>query len=508
MRERLFDQQPAMDGGLNETSDESALAVNQLRRTTNARLTEYGAISKRGGTQRVSAVISSGNKIQNGFTWRQDSGNNQIMVVTNGTLYTSTYGSLPWTWTSRTGSLSTSAVPSFAQFRDAGGSDVVYISDNGLLNKWNGTTLTVNIANTLSTSVICVHNQRLWGCGNSTYPDSIFYSDLNNGDTLGNASSGGGQIVVRTFGDETIVGLASVNTSLLIFHERGISRLTGYGQDDINVAPAGVTADVGTIAPNAIVPFNNVAFFITERGLYRCNESDVAPVTSPGKPDPLLAIIRELTSTQFAEIRAVVNRATKELLITIPSYGCYVYNLVLNSWSGPWDSGWVTPDTTALFEALDDSGLPMVLRGDNSSYVSITDAPDINVDNKNADGTGGSRYTMTAQLHRLYCGDDSISKALRFGYLTASLKGSDQTRVEWNTGTSFGSISLPPSTDARWGGPTTSWGSGTWGGAGSQNYRIPMGGDGYYIDIFIVDSGEAIPVFSRFKIETFALGRR
>jgi hypothetical protein len=47
-----------------------------------------------------------------------------------------------------------------------------------------------------------------------------------------------------------------------------------------------------------------------------------------------------------------------------------------------------------------------------------------------------------------------------------------------------------------------------WGGVGSQSYRIPMGGSGYYIDINLIDSGEALPVFSRFQLETFALGRR
>jgi hypothetical protein len=134
--------------------------------------------------------------------------------------------------------------------------------------------------------------------------------------------------------------------------------------------------------------------------------------------------------------------------------------------------------------------------------------PNVYVDNLNADGTGGERYTMTVQFHRLYCNDDSLAKTLRWGYLTASLKGSDQSRVEWTTGESFGSWSLPPSTDQTWGASGTYWGQGTWGGSGSQSYRIPMGGNGYYVDVSVIDSGEALPVFSRFMLEAFALGRR
>ncbi len=53
-REKLVDQQPAMVGGLNDVSDDSALQPDQLRRATNLRLTDYGAATKRGGTQRTS----------------------------------------------------------------------------------------------------------------------------------------------------------------------------------------------------------------------------------------------------------------------------------------------------------------------------------------------------------------------------------------------------------------------------------------------------------------------
>lgn len=508
-RRVLQDAQPAMVGGLNSVSDESALQPDQLRRAVNLRLTEYGAATKRGGTKRTStAELSASDPVLNGFTWRKDSGTPEILAVCDGSLFTTAYGAFPWTWTQETGALSTTVSPSFVKFRDSGGNDVVYIGDGGLLNKWDGSTLTTNIAGTVGATNLAVHNERLWSCGCGVAPSSIFYSDLNNGDTLANAAQGGGEIIVRTFADEVVVGIASINTSLLVFHRRGISRITGFGQDDITASPAGVTSDVGTIAKGSIVAYNNVAYFISERGLYRCNEAEVAPVGTPVKPDPILPLIRSLSSTEFDKIRCVLNRGTKELWISIPNNGCYQYHTVLDAWSGPWDGGYVDPDTTCLFETLNDTGLPVILKGDANGWVTLCDAPSVFVDNQLADGTGGVRYAMTAQLHRLYCGDDAEAKSLRWGYLTAALKGSDQCRVEWNTGASFGSFSLPPSTDETWGGSGTTWGSGTWGGVGSQSYRIPMGGSGYYIDINLIDSGEALPVFSRFQLETFALGRR
>lgn len=502
----LADQQPKFDGGLNNVSDDPAVLPNQLRIANNARLTDYGAIIKRGGTRRTTASPISGNPVLNGYTWRKDGGTQQLMAVLYGTLYTSTYSAaFPWTWASQSGSLSQTVPPSFAQFRD-GTNDVVYIADGGLLNRWDGTTLTTNIAGTQAVTTIAVHNERLWGCGNTSFPDSIFYSALNNGNSLGNGSASGGQIIVRTFSDETVVGLASVNTSLLIFHRRGISRLTGYGQDDTTVAPQGVTSDVGTIAPKSIVSIGNVAFFISERGLYRCNEADVAPVGTVDTPDPILAPIRALTSADFDNIRAVFNRATRELWISIPDYGIFVYHTILQAWTGPWDSGYVSPGTTALIDTLDENGLPAILRGDADGYISVCDAEDVYVDNQLSNGTGGTTYAMTAQLHRMYCGDDALAKSLRWGYITAQLGSSDSTIVKWRTDSTAGQYAVT-SADRVWGVGTWS-SSGIWGPAGGRSYRIPMGGTGYYIDVTIVDSGTSAPVFSRFQLQTFSLGRR
>jgi hypothetical protein len=180
---------------------------------------------------------------------------------------------------------------------------------------------------------------------------------------------------------------------------------------------------------------------------------------------------------------------------------------VLNAWSGPWDTAYISPDTTAFFEVIDDDGLPVVLRGDMDGWVSLCDAPLIYTDNANADGTGGSSYALVAQMHRFYCGDDSLAKSLRWGYVTAQLKGSKNCSVSWATDETANSYQLPPSSAGIWS-VLENWDTGIWGGSGSQNYRVPMDGTGYYIDMTITDSGQALPVFSRARIATFALGRR
>jgi hypothetical protein len=283
--------------------------------------------------------------------------------------------------------------------------------------------------------------------------------------------------------------------------------LTGYGQDDITVAPQGLTADVGTIAPRSIVSIGNLGFFVSERGLYSCNESEVSAVGTVETPDPLLPVIRNLTSAQVANISATFNRATRELWINVPAYGVYVYHTVLRAWSGPWESGFLDPATTTLFDSIDSDGLPALLRGDEDGYVTTCDETGVVVDNQLSDGTGGTPYTMTIQMHRMYCGDDALSKSLRFGYITASLDSSSSTIIKWVTDSTTDTYTLPTTfVSSRWG--TGIWGYGLWGSANSSNYRVQMSGTGYYIDVSIIDAGQTIPVFGRFQLETFALGRR
>lgn len=509
-REPVTDQEKSFAGGLNTISADDALGPDQFRRGDNGRLTAYGAFVKRGGMQRTAAALVASTIVQNGYAWYQPSGAVVTMAILGGSLYTTTYGAFPLTWTARgaAASMSTTVTPSLAEFLQLAGTDSVYIADGGLLNRYTGTTLTTNIASTPSCTVLAVHNQRLWGCGDSTFPDSIFYSALNDGDSLGIGASGGGQIVVRTYGDQNVTGLISLGSSLMIFHNKGLSRLTGYGQSDVTVAAAGVSGDVGTTAPFAVVRVGNLAYFVTSQGLYAATEGDVAPVATPERPDPLTAILSLMTSTNIANIRMVLNRATHELLIMVPGYGCYVYHTILKAWSGPWIDGWESPEVNCMFETHNASGYPIILVGDASGFVSETDRPNVFKDAVAADATGGSTYTMALQCRRLYCSDPMVAKAWRWGYLLGNFNGSSSTTFNWTTDSGAGSWVFPPSMALTWGATGTTWGAGTWGAVSQSSQRVQMDNYGYFVDILITDSGAAAPVFSQVRVDGYSLGRR
>lgn len=502
------DETTTFRGGLDIVSADDAVRADRFRRGENGRLTIFGAFQKRGGTQQTAPALVPGKPVQNGETWRRGDGTALTMAIADGTLFTAPYSDFPLAWTQQGGAQALAPVgtPMLVPFISNLGTECVYIADGGALNKYQGGALTTNIAGTPNCTVLAVHNERLWGAGDSAYPDSIFYSALNDGDSLGNGAAGGGQIVVRTFGAEQVVGLRSLGTSLMIVHPRGLSRLTGYGQSDITVSPAGVTKDVGTVSPQSLYVVDNLLYFVSDRGLYVATEQDVAPIYTPDRPGPLPAYLATMSASNLAGIRVMLSRATRELLVHMPGFGIFAYHTTLQSWAGPWTDGYLTPESTALWEALNVNGYPVVLRGDANGFVSELDRPNIYRDNVAPNGTGGSIITMTLQCRRLFAGDPHISKAWRNVYVLAALDGSQSTTVTCTSDTLSDAHQLTPSTAGTWGYGT--WGTGTWGAANQVSYQEPMAGIGYFVDVTITDSGEALPVFSQVRVRGFLLGRR
>lgn len=502
------DEMTKFGGGLNIVSADDALGADQFRRGENGRLTIFGAFQKRGGFQQTAPALVAGSPIQNGASWTPGAGGRLTLAVANGTLFTTAYTAFPLAWTQKGGAQALSPVvpPMFAPFISNLGTECVFIGDGGALNKFQAGALVTDLASTPHCSLLVVHNERLWGAGDPTFPDSVFFSGLNNGDSLGVGAAGGGQIIVRTFGAEKIIGLQSLGTSLMILHPHGVSRITGYGQSDITVSPAGITRDVGTVAPFSAFVVDNLLYFVSDRGLYVASEQDVAPVNTPERPDPLSVYLPSMSAANLAAIRVRLNRATRELVIAVPGFGLFLYHTILKAWAGPWTDGYLDPETTALFESGNENGYPILLVGDADGFVSEVDRPGVFRDNVAPDGTGGTTIALTLKCRRLYAGDPHISKAWRICYVLAALDGSQSTTVTCTSDTLSDAHQLTPSTAGVWG--FGKWGTGTWGAANQVSYDTPMAGTGYFQDVTITDAGEALPVFSQVRVRGFLLGRR
>ena len=512
MPTKVTDAQQRMDGGINTVSDDLSMGQSQVRRAENCRLTTYGALTLRPGSLLLTTFANS---VTNGFTWYRDAGGIAVLLADSaGALQTADGTDLPAGFTTITGALATIVPPVFEKFVHDGSTEAVYIADGAAVKRTDNATITST--GSIALSFVKVHNQRLWGVGNTTYRQSLFYSALNDGSTIGDTGNGGGQIIIRTFGDEAVVALASVGSSLLIFHRRGLSRLTGFGQDDISVEPEGLSAEISLLSPYSLVELDGACYFLTNRGLYVVTERGVRQVATPEQPDPVAAALQSPASVGSNignQCRMVHNPATQELLCFVPGVGCYVYHLVLNAWVGPWTGEWsrittMVPVSAANISSQAGAGLTRVVLAGSDLRVSLAETPVAKRDQMTdlADPLSGSAIEAIVRFRRMFFGDDALAKTFRWAYLTATLPGSASMDVSWETGTQAGSFTVTAPSGGVWG-PGV-WGDGVWGNAGSRNYRVPLGGNGYYLDVTLGYAGFGVPIISRAAFEGYALGRR
>lgn len=498
-RARVEDTQQGFAGGLNVAADASQLRENEVRQAVNARLTEYGGIQKRRGTQRAhGAAIGS---ITGGFAWMQPTSSFHV-VTHGGKVSTAPIGSVPLTFTELTGTVSSTQLADFAAFRD-NSSEVVYIADGGPLNKCTGTTLTVDIAGTKNCTSIAVYNQRLWGVDGTT--PRIFASSINNGDTFGNTGSGGIEAVVRTFGDQACFAVSALRSSLAIFHRTGISRLTGLTIDDIDIDNSieGFSEQVGTIAHRSLVSVEGEVYFFSEQGFYKLSETGLTPISLLLDP-----IVRNIGADVIPRVVGAHDKLRHEVRWYVPDVGVYVYNYVLKVWSGPWNGVvYAGSGIRAMWNTEANGAIPaQVFIGSTDGYVRLCDyAGD---DDVLDDGTGGVRPLMTVQCHRMFFGDFATEKALRFAYLLADMRGSETAYARWKTSTGTSDFSLEREGDVenRWG--TGTWGTGTWGGSESDLFQLQGDGRGFFYDFFLYDDGPRETLFSQVRLEAFNMTRR
>jgi hypothetical protein len=395
-------------GGLRQIGARRDLADNEVATLDNWRITLSGSLLKRWGSQKIHTTTFGGT-VSAGYEWRLGNINTGFLMLQSGThIYQTTSGGLayPATFTDLGAVVANNFGSGMAGFRD-GTAEVVYIGDGGPLNKWDATTFTANIASTPNVSQLLVYNRRLFGFSG----DTLYWSDLDNGDTLGIVASGGGSARIRTFGNGPIVGLAVVGTTLFIFHSSGVSRFRGWSQDDIDInsGTSAVNNPVGARDWHGIAVFNGYAYWISpDSRAYRLSEDgDVEEIgkqvnlSFPGSPI------------------AVANKGEREIWFRNVGNGStmYVYNTDVGAWSTnsyiQGSSAWSAfvnlqerfADDTGTVLACSFDGFVYDLRYQTAALDAVL-----------ADGTGGSLYTATLVTNPFDFMNASVVKAIRYGY--------------------------------------------------------------------------------------------
>jgi hypothetical protein len=252
-----------------------------------------------------------------------------------------------------------------------------------------------------------------------------------------------------------------------------------------------------------------VAYFVTERGMWRTDGATVQEVGTPDRPDPLQIILPSLSQTALQGVTVTLARARRELWVYVPTVGVFVYQLSIGAWAGPWDTGWLTPAVTDAWEVVSATGQPLVWAGDASGWVKECDRASVYRDNVASNGTGGTSFVLSVGCHRFYCGDPSQTTGLRWGYVLVDPIGVINASLTASTDDASETVPLGATGGTTtWDGGATWDGSGVWDAGGSRSQRVPLGVVGTYADVTITDSGDGETRYSRVEVQGFSFGRR
>lgn len=502
-RQRLIDVQSSFTG-LNTTASEDQLGPTEVRQAANVKFTAYGAATRRNGTQRVhTTALTAGAPVQGGYYWDSQA---LHLVVCLGTLYSSPGGAFPWTWTqlgaanffSLTNKISFQAFTSAANV----GAEVVFIADGGKVSTWNGAALLRNATVGTPTVItyLAVQNKRLFGVDGTT--STLYWSSLASGDDIGvpSSPSAGGNDVIKTFGESSLQSLLPMAAGLVILHKRGTSTFTGWGQNDISISSgtAGISADIGTLAPFGNVAVENNAFVFSDRGIYQLTPYGIYEQISK----PIESVLNGVSRSLFPQIVAAHDKVQRQVYFMIPTLGVYVWNYRTNGWSGPWDTAYLSTGIggpcSALWAAVDQNNTPIVIGGFSDGFVKQTEVPGIDLDDVHADGTGGNIYNLVLQSRRLLVDDPYSLKMIRWIYVTVGAVSGNSliapSSIQWGFGPTPTFTALPSGSVSAPNGSTVPW-------------RFQGAGHGAWVSIFIKDQSGGNLYYSKLGAEGYDYGR-
>lgn len=439
-------------GGANTTYSEDVLDASELRRIENGRVLQ-GDVEKRAGTQRIhDAAIGAGNSVMGLYQWDAPLGK-QVVAIAGTEFYHKLAAATDFTEV--LSALSTTKKARFKTFR--AGATIKLVIANGELRTWDGAALSAAIAGAPAATDFALYKNRGFAIEGTK---TLHFSKIND-PTLWGVANNGGSADVETYDSEAIVGLLVIGSSLLLFKEDTIARFTGVSTDDMRIdqETEGVSPDVGCIALQTLVRFDEVGFFLSDRGPHIVTEAGVQAIG--------LKVQKEFdfaNKEKWTDAVAVANRGRREIELSIPA-GAETTNLttwVLNwrtmSWSGPFVRAGSGICTAARYELA--TGEESAMYGGYDGFVRDLDVRGVGgKDDVLRVGTGGTAVELDVELPVVLGDDPQKIKSLRGKQsVQADLGAAGSLEAYWSSELGSGTVAVPTR------------------GAGLKNYVFKHGG--------------------------------
>ena len=259
-------------GGLNTTSREGAIARNEASLLRNWDITNQGQLYRRDGTIQTGDTLS--NEIDGLHYYKRLAGGKDLILMEGGALRYlngSTWDALDTGFTSGTKTwYSTCPLD-----------DRVYMSnEDDSIHYWDRASVVLNACLTdlgaavPHGNVLLWHKNHMFTCNNvtvsgTTYPNRIYWSAIGDPTTWDTAND-----FIEVPGQGNVIGLADLGDSLVIFKERNLQFMTGWGDSDWRITAsssnvANLSEQVGSISPRGITRVGNEIWFIDDEAIIR-----------------------------------------------------------------------------------------------------------------------------------------------------------------------------------------------------------------------------------------------
>ena len=261
-------------GGLNQSADDSATAVNQSRNTQNMDVSAGTLKTVSGYSKYIATAAPAGiTRLMKFFKNNTTTGavTSYLLAATATALYY-------WTgaaWSALATGL-TSGDWDFINYQISE-TDVI-IMGNGAdgMKKWDGTTFAALGGTPPNMKSISIHSERLWGTGVKAFPNTVYYSDDLNPENWTGGVDASGEIYLPTWDGGVCIGVSTIFSDLVIFKTNNIYRVLGTYPSVYEVKQ--VYSSVGAIAEKTIVSAADKAFFLSKDGLYYYNGVSAFPL--------------------------------------------------------------------------------------------------------------------------------------------------------------------------------------------------------------------------------------
>lgn len=342
----LYDSQEGFAGGYNANGAKNPVDPSQFSAMTNVRLVREHEMAKRPGMKQA---LSYGTNQPTAISpWRKDSGSSDYQIVicdTSPAIKVATYSPVTGLLT-----VSSTTTPAVSRVGDSSAAfvhsatDELYLSDVG--DKVYALVQATKLGSGTPDNIrsLWVYNQRLFGC--TATNQTLYWSALNDGNTLGDTANGGGSATIRTFGGGVLRGGFALGGMNVLVADTALSVFRGRTFDDIQIAAGaeGLSPAVGAISPaegESWKVIDEVGYIVSTRGLFTLTEaSGLTPYIQPGLTDPIAELI---LSSKYASGRGIADNPRRNEIWfgmdastisgTASSY-IFIYSKILRRFTG------------------------------------------------------------------------------------------------------------------------------------------------------------------------------